>query len=317
MQSWTLAPQGGIRRDPQAAALQLHGFSRTGRVRHAGRRRGDRGGPARLQGCRGLRRLERHLGRCRAEGSDELRQATATRAACACSGPSGRNICLAERRRIGMSDSKNNVSLKPRRSSAAKPTELPARDAGAVGNETLATALYRSLKKDIIRGALTPREWLRIDVLRERYGAGASPLREALNRLSAEGLVVQHDQRGFVVADVDRSGARRAHRSRAARSTTSCCRPRSRAATRPGKSASCSPTIICRRRRRSPRTAGVNDEYQTRHREFHMSILAPCGSRWLLELSEKLFDWTAALSATWRCAATSSVRATSRPSTTT
>ena len=28
------------------------------------------------------------------------------------------------------------------------------------------------------------------------------------------------------------------------------------------------------------------------HREFHMSILAPCGSRWLLELSEKLFDWT-------------------------
>jgi hypothetical protein len=23
-----------------------------------------------------------------------------------------------------------------------------------------------------------------------------------------------------------------------------------------------------------------------------MSILAPCGSRWLLELSEKIFDWT-------------------------
>ena len=37
--------------------------------------------------------------------------------------------------------------------------------------------------------------------------------------------------------------------------------------------------------------AAVNDEYQARHREFHMSILAPCGSRWLLELSAKLFDW--------------------------
>jgi DNA-binding GntR family transcriptional regulator len=36
----------------------------------------------------------------------------------------------------------------------------------------------------------------------------------------------------------------------------------------------------------------VNDEYLARHREFHMSILAPCGSRWLLELSERLFDWT-------------------------
>ena len=36
----------------------------------------------------------------------------------------------------------------------------------------------------------------------------------------------------------------------------------------------------------------VNDDYLARHREFHMSILAPCGSRWLLEMSEKLFDWT-------------------------
>jgi GntR family carbon starvation induced transcriptional regulator len=36
----------------------------------------------------------------------------------------------------------------------------------------------------------------------------------------------------------------------------------------------------------------VNEEYLMRHREFHMSILTPCGSRWLLDLSEKMFDWT-------------------------
>ena len=36
----------------------------------------------------------------------------------------------------------------------------------------------------------------------------------------------------------------------------------------------------------------ANEDYLACHREFHMSILAPCGSRWLLELSEKLFDWT-------------------------
>ena len=52
---------------------------------------------------------------------------------------------------------------------------------------------------------MTPRQWLRIDVLRKRYDAGASPLREALNRLSAEGFVVQKDQRGFVVADINES----------------------------------------------------------------------------------------------------------------
>ena len=35
----------------------------------------------------------------------------------------------------------------------------------------------------------------------------------------------------------------------------------------------------------------VNDDYLARHRELHMSILAPCGSL-QLEMSEKLFDWT-------------------------
>ena len=33
--------------------------------------------------------------------------------------------------------------------------------------------------------------------LRDRYQVGASPLREALNRLSSEEWVVHHEQRGF------------------------------------------------------------------------------------------------------------------------
>jgi GntR family transcriptional regulator, carbon starvation induced regulator len=189
-----------------------------------------------------------------------------------------------------MSDSKNNISLKPRRSSAAKPTELPARDAGAVGNETLASALYRSLKKDIIRGALTPREWLRIDVLRERYGAGASPLREALNRLSAEGLVVQLDQRGFVVADVDQAELAELTFTRCALNDVMLP-----AALARGDAAWEERVVLAHYHlsKTPPFTSDgrVNDEYQARHREFHMSILAPCGSRWLLELSAKLFDW--------------------------
>ena len=52
---------------------------------------------------------------------------------------------------------------------------------------------------------MVPRQWLRIDWLRKRYGAGATPLREALNRLSAEGRVEQKDQRGFTLTDVNES----------------------------------------------------------------------------------------------------------------
>ena len=42
---------------------------------------------------------------------------------------------------------------------------------------------YRRLRDDIISGTLTPLEKLRIEHLRQRYGIGASALREARSRL--------------------------------------------------------------------------------------------------------------------------------------
>jgi DNA-binding GntR family transcriptional regulator len=86
-----------------------------------------------------------------------------------------------------------------------KTKKTKAADHSSSTNATQATALYRALKGDIIRGTLPPRQWLRIDLLRQRYGAGATPLREALNRLSTEGFVEQLDQRGFAVTDVNES----------------------------------------------------------------------------------------------------------------
>jgi len=47
-----------------------------------------------------------------------------------------------------------------------------------------------------------PGEKLRIEVLRTRYDVGGTPLREAMNRLSTEGLVTQSEQRGFRVTPV-------------------------------------------------------------------------------------------------------------------
>jgi GntR family transcriptional regulator, carbon starvation induced regulator len=172
-----------------------------------------------------------------------------------------------------------------------KRTRDPSNGAGSISGETLATGLYRRLKQDIIRGALTPREWLRIDVLRDRYGTGASPLREALNRLSAEGLVVQQDQRGFVVADIDEAELQEIAFTRCA--LNEIMLP---AALTRGDAAWEERVVLAHYHlaKTPPFTSDgrVNDEYLVRHREFHMAILAPCGSRWLLELSARLFDWT-------------------------
>jgi GntR family carbon starvation induced transcriptional regulator len=162
---------------------------------------------------------------------------------------------------------------------------------GPAGSATRATSLYRALKEDIIRGALTPRQWLRIDVLRKRYNAGATPLREALNRLSAEGFVIQKDQRGFVVADIDESGLDELIFTRC--SLNEVMLP---AALERGDQAWEERVVLAHYHlsKTPPFTSDgrVNEDYLVRHREFHMSILAPCGSRWLLELSERMFDWT-------------------------
>ena len=166
-----------------------------------------------------------------------------------------------------------------------------AHDIRQAGSATRATILYRAIKQDIIRGVLRPRRWLRIAALRKRYDAGASPLREALNRLSAEGFVVQKDQRGFAVADTNESSLDELIFTRC--SLNEIMLP---TALERGDQAWEERVVLAHYHlSKTPpfKSDGrVNEDYLVRHREFHMSILAPCGSRWLLELSEKLFDWT-------------------------
>ncbi|MFH5924872.1 GntR family transcriptional regulator [Roseomonas xinghualingensis] len=67
---------------------------------------------------------------------------------------------------------------------------------------TLSTRVYHRLRQDVISGALAPGSKLALEMLRERYGVGMTPLREALYRLSATLLVQAHDQRGFRVAEI-------------------------------------------------------------------------------------------------------------------
>lgn len=58
------------------------------------------------------------------------------------------------------------------------------------------------LRDDIIEARLPPGEKLRFDALREQYGIGISPLREALTHLASEGLVIAEQRRGYRVAPV-------------------------------------------------------------------------------------------------------------------
>ena len=67
---------------------------------------------------------------------------------------------------------------------------------------TLTDYVYGQLREDIIQGKLAPDSKLKIEHLRNTYDVGATPLREALSRLSSDGFVITEGQRGFRVTPI-------------------------------------------------------------------------------------------------------------------
>lgn len=61
---------------------------------------------------------------------------------------------------------------------------------------------YDLLRALVLDSELAPGERLRIEHLSQRFNVSQTPVREALNRLAAEGLVVQEAYRGFQVSEL-------------------------------------------------------------------------------------------------------------------
>ena len=68
--------------------------------------------------------------------------------------------------------------------------------------ETVGEKIYRRIRNDIIFGRLLPGQKLKLDRMKERYGTSVSTLRELLNRLTSEGLIIAEGLRGFEVPPV-------------------------------------------------------------------------------------------------------------------
>ena len=68
--------------------------------------------------------------------------------------------------------------------------------------ETIGEIAYRRIRMHIVNGQLKPDEKLKLDHMKQVYGASVTTLREILNRLTMEDLVTAEGQRGFRVAGV-------------------------------------------------------------------------------------------------------------------
>lgn len=70
--------------------------------------------------------------------------------------------------------------------------------AGEDGADSLSETTYRSLRSDIVHGLLRPNERLVEAELAERLAVSRTPIRESLQRLAADGLVISR-RRGWLV----------------------------------------------------------------------------------------------------------------------
>ncbi|MDB5566813.1 MAG: GntR family transcriptional regulator [Tardiphaga sp.] len=83
-----------------------------------------------------------------------------------------------------------------------KPMTAPAVRSRKEFGKTLAVDITHRLRQDIVACRLKPGEPLKFDALRLAFGASFTTLREALTSLTADGLVIAEEQRGFRVAPV-------------------------------------------------------------------------------------------------------------------
>lgn len=160
--------------------------------------------------------------------------------------------------------------------------------------ESLAQTAYLRLRRDIITGARPPGERLRIAKLKSIYGIGPTPLREALQKLAQDGLVLAHDNRGFAVADLDPEEFADLNIARTAIETEAI-----RLSLMQGDDAwearVVAASYIMQKEdaalRHAARSgAAMGDTWERANTNFHTAIVSACGSVWLLRLRAQLHD---------------------------
>ena len=170
-------------------------------------------------------------------------------------------------------------------------TKITRSQGNGAAKKTLAAIALERLRDDVIKCRLKPGDKLTFDDLKGRYGISISPLREALSRMASEGLVVLEDKRGFHVAPVSVSDL--VDLARLRRHLECLALKESIERGDDEWEASIVATFHLQSKYDTQDNDGpaiMNEEWARRHREFHLALIASCGSPRLLELINSLND---------------------------
>ncbi len=168
----------------------------------------------------------------------------------------------------------------------------PPTEAGRTEDDarTMGEGVYLKLRSDLIGGRIAPGSRLPFRQLSAQYQVGIGPLREALVRLSSEQLVEFEGQRGFVVAPLSLADLKDLCGLR----IDLTCRALRLSIERGDETWEDNILVALHRLQRSQLTSAADaksiDEWERRHDRFHSSLVAACGSKWLLHFCTVLSD---------------------------
>ena len=165
-------------------------------------------------------------------------------------------------------------------------------DKGLSDGKNLSERAHESIRRDILNGELFPGDKLQIEAISDRYGIGIAPIREALNRLSSEGLVERKSQRGFFVATLSITDLEELVKTRIWLEAKALAESIKNADEAWEEQLVLSFHRLARTQRRMPLQSGPesSEEWEARHKEFHMLLLDRCGSSWLLGFCSSMMD---------------------------
>jgi GntR family transcriptional regulator, carbon starvation induced regulator len=157
--------------------------------------------------------------------------------------------------------------------------------------ETQSQVAAQRVESEIVSGALAPGARLGITEMAARFGVGATPLREALSRLVARGLVDAIGQRGFRVKGISRDDLADIVEVRTLIEREALRRSMVRG------DADWEATIVAAlhrlRRYVTANAEGFREgdaEFDALHKSFHVALIAACGSPRMLAALSDLYD---------------------------
>ena len=157
---------------------------------------------------------------------------------------------------------------------------------------TLTTVVSDRLRADILNGKRAPGTKVRLEELKSEFGVSWSPIREAVTRLAAEGLLHAEDQRGYRVASASRGDLAEVLRLRVLLEPMAL-----QQAIEKGDDDWEAGILTAHHllgKVEGQRSAGGSDgavvEWETRHRGFHDALISGCASPILLQFCHMLHD---------------------------